>query len=214
MNIADLRKDYQKAALDIADVALEPFAQFQKWFQEAVAAQLPEPNAMTLSTIAADQTPDARVVLLKGIENNGFIFYTNYNSKKGEQLAFQPVAALTFLWLELERQVRIKGTVEKLSQAMNEAYFNSRPRGSQIGAWASPQSQIIQNRAVLEQRFEEFSQKFAQTNPIPLPAFWGGYIVKPYKVEFWQGRSSRMHDRILYEKDATNDSWKISRLAP
>lgn len=214
MNIADLRKDYQKAALDIADVALEPFAQFQKWFQEAVAAQLPEPNAMTLSTIAADQTPDARVVLLKGIENNGFIFYTNYNSKKGEQLAFQPVAALTFLWLELERQVRIKGTVEKLSQAMNEAYFNSRPRGSQIGAWASPQSQIIQNRAVLEQRFEEFNQKFAQTNPIPLPAFWGGYIVKPYKVEFWQGRSSRMHDRILYEKDATNGSWKISRLAP
>jgi pyridoxamine 5'-phosphate oxidase len=212
MKLADLRQDYRLASLDISDVANDPIEQFKKWFDEAVKSELLEPNAMTLATVSAQGKPSARVVLLKGIENQGFVFYTNYESRKGEQLAANPNAALCFCWLELQRQVRIEGTIEKIDAAASDAYFQSRPVGSRIGAWASPQSDVIEDRAVLEQNEAFYKKRFDTEGVLPRPEHWGGYILKPTLIEFWQGRSSRLHDRILYVFDGAE--WDIVRLAP
>jgi pyridoxamine 5'-phosphate oxidase len=221
--IADIRKDYKLASLEEADVAANPIDQFTRWWNEAVASQIDEVNAMTLATANAAGVPAARIVLLKGYNPNGFIFFTNYESDKGKNLAQNPHAAIVFFWKELERQIRIEGTVEKVSAAESDRYFNSRPASSRIGAWASPQSAVIENRMVIEQNVERYSSIFANDS-IERPDHWGGYIVKPSSIEFWQGRSSRLHDRIKYtlENSAYNAAtdtrtelnWKIERLAP
>jgi pyridoxamine 5'-phosphate oxidase len=221
--IADIRKDYKLASLEEADVAANPIDQFTRWWNEAVASQIDEVNAMTLATANAAGVPAARIVLLKGYNPNGFIFFTNYESDKGKNLAQNPHAALVFFWKELERQIRIEGTVEKVSAEESDRYFNSRPASSRIGAWASPQSAVVENRMVIEQNVERYSSIFANDS-IERPDHWGGYIVKPTSIEFWQGRSSRLHDRIKYtlENSAYNAAtdtrtelnWKIERLAP
>jgi pyridoxamine 5'-phosphate oxidase len=221
--IADIRKDYKLASLEEADVAANPFDQFTRWWNEAVASQIDEVNAMTLATANAAGVPAARIVLLKGYNPNGFIFFTNYESDKGKNLAQNPHAALVFFWKELERQIRIEGTVEKVSVEESDRYFNSRPASSRIGAWASPQSAVIENRLVIEQNVERYSSIFANDS-IERPDHWGGYIVKPTSIEFWQGRSSRLHDRIRYSVEnsaynaatdtRTDLNWKIERLAP
>jgi pyridoxamine 5'-phosphate oxidase len=221
--IADIRKDYKLASLEEADVAANPIDQFTRWWNEAVASQIDEVNAMTLATANAAGVPAARIVLLKGYNPNGFIFFTNYESDKGKNLAQNPHAALVFFWKELERQIRIEGTVQKVSAEESDRYFNSRPASSRIGAWASPQSAVIENRMVIEQNVERYSSIFANDS-IERPDHWGGYIVKPTSIEFWQGRSSRLHDRIKYtlENSAYNAAtdtrtdlnWKIERLAP
>jgi pyridoxamine 5'-phosphate oxidase len=212
MTIADLRKEYSKQALDEKDVDKDPLKQFETWFKEAVNSEVPEPNAMTLSTVSPNGFPSGRIVLLKGIEDEGFVFYTNYQSDKGKDLAASGVAALTFFWSELERQVRIQGKVTKVSREKSESYFQSRPRDSQIGAWTSPQSSVIKNRSVLEERMKNMAEKFNGIETIPLPDQWGGYHVDPFLIEFWQGRPSRLHDRILYTLDGKR--WKVNRLAP
>jgi len=206
----ELRKDYSRATLDEHDVDPDPAVQFQKWMEEAIAAQALEPTAMTLSTLDARGRPSGRIVLLKGADAQGFTFFTNYDSRKGRDLAAHPVAGLTFLWKELERQVRIEGTVEKVSPEESRTYYDSRPLGSRIGAWASPQSERIPDRAWLESRWDELTRKYGETPP--LPAHWGGYRVRPDHYEFWQGRRSRLHDRIAY--DLEGGAWKVSRLAP
>jgi pyridoxamine 5'-phosphate oxidase len=211
MNIGDIRKDYKLKELLETDVADNPFAQFNTWWQEAIASEIDEVNAMTLATVTKDGLPDARIVLLKEFDETGFVFYTNYESAKGKELAVHPKACLVFFWKELERQVRICGTVEKVSVEMSDTYFNSRPLGSRIGAVASDQSSVIVNRSILEEKAAALT-KHAETETINRPANWGGYIVEPSSIEFWQGRSSRLHDRIKYSK-AQND-WRIERLAP
>lgn len=212
--IADLRQNYTLAGLTEQDLDTDPIQQFSLWFQQALAADLIEPNAMTLATATAEGKPSARIVLLKGFSEAGFVFYTNYASQKGQQLIANPYAALVFLWDKLERQVRIEGRVEKLSAAESTAYFHSRPKASQLGAWASAQSQVIPNREVLEQKLAELTQQYDQEDQIiPLPEHWGGFRVIPQRIEFWQGRPSRLHDRLVYERQA-NDSWLISRLSP
>ncbi len=216
MKIADLRQDDRLQSLDITDVANDPIEQFKKWFDEALKSEILEPNAMTLATATPDGKPSARIVLLKGIENQGFVFYTNYNSKKGAEMAANPQAALCFCWLELQRQIRIEGTIEKVDEATSDAYFHSRPMGSRIGAWASPQSQVIENRAVIEENEKSYQKQFHTEGgleaEIPRPSHWGGYVLKPTMIEFWQGRSSRLHDRICYVFE--NNAWEIERLAP
>ena len=209
--IADLRREYSLETLSRSSVDADPIAQFKKWFDEALSAEVMEPNAMTLATVDTTQQPSARVVLLKGFDENGFVFYTNYQSAKGEQLARNPRAALMFFWKELERQVRIEGTIRQVSRDESEAYFQSRPRGSQIGALASEQSQVVASRDELEQRFKDIEQRFAE-HAVPTPSHWGGYRLTPQMVEFWQGRQSRLHDRIRYRSD--KDSWHIERLEP
>jgi pyridoxamine 5'-phosphate oxidase len=211
-SITDLRKEYQYQSLSEKEVSNNPLQQFEKWWNEAVLAQILEVNAMTLATASADGVPAARIVLLKGFAEQGFTFFTNYNSFKGQQLAENPRACLVFFWKELERQVRITGIVEKVSDKDSDEYFNSRPAGSRIGAWASPQSQVIEDRAWLEAEEYNFQQKYKGVE-IARPSYWGGYIVKPICIEFWQGRPSRMHDRIQYML-SENGSWKIERLAP
>lgn len=212
-NIANLREDYRQNTLEIIEVAVSPFQQFQVWLQEALASSIKEPNAMTLATCTADGRPSARIVLLKGIDEQGFIFYTNYESRKGQDLERNPHAALVFAWLELEKQVRIEGRVERISLEQSTAYFQSRPKGSQIGAWASPQSQVISDRIILEQNVERLQTEYADATQLPRPPHWGGYRVNAEVVEFWQGRSSRLHDRIRYALQV-DGSWKIDRLAP
>lgn len=209
-NLADLRKNYTAGQLSEEDVPADPLSLFDQWFEQASRAQCPEPNAMVLATADAQGNPSARVVLLKGISQGDFCFFTNYESQKGQELANRPNAALLFHWHELERQVRIQGAVSKLSAAESDAYFFQRPPASRIGAWASPQSRVIESRAFLEQEELRFQEQFGE-NP-PRPAQWGGYRLKPLKIEFWQGRPSRLHDRILYTQ--TESSWQISRLAP
>ncbi len=211
MSIADLRKDYKLASLDEADVAGDPIVQFDIWLNEAIKADLPEPTAMTLATVGGDNRPAARIVLLKAVDARGFAFFTNYDSHKGQELAANPHAALVFHWVELERQVRIEGRVEKVSVEESTEYFNKRPPLSRIGAWASPQSQVIPDRQWLEQEFTTTNERFKEN--VPLPPFWGGYRVTPESIEFWQGRRSRLHDRLLYRRDARGD-WTIARLAP
>lgn len=209
--LQNLRQDYKSASLDESDVDQDPIVQFQKWFQHAVDAQIYEPNVMTLATADKAGRPDARIVLLKGVDGEGFRFFTNYLSTKGKELKRNPYAALVFFWPELERQVRVEGTVEKLDKETSEAYFNTRPIASQIGAVASPQSQVIPNRSFLEEKFEELKAK-SNDKAVAKPAHWGGYIVKPTRIEFWQGRRSRLHDRINFE--LIKGVWTKTRLAP
>ena len=216
MKLADLRQDYSLQSLEKTDVTLDPIEQFKRWFEEAIKSELLEPNAMTLATATTEGKPSARIVLLKGINNQGFVFFTNYESRKGVEMAANPHAALCFCWLELQRQIRIEGTIEKIAEADSDAYFQSRPVGSRIGAWASPQSQVIDSRAVIEENENVYKKQFLTEGgadvEIPRPAHWGGYVLKPTMIEFWQGRSSRLHDRICYIFE--NNGWKIERLAP
>jgi pyridoxamine 5'-phosphate oxidase len=234
MALADLRRDYQADTLDRAQLAPDPVEQFQRWFAVAVGAQsgsrwrkisialyklwhallghaAPDANAMTLCTADAQGRPSSRTVLLKGADACGFIFFTNYDSRKGAELAANPNAALTFFWPELERQVCVAGTVSRLSREESEAYFKSRPRGSRLSAWASKQSAVVANRAALEQQWQEMAAKFP--SDIPLPPNWGGYVLAPERIEFWQGRHDRLHDRFCYTKQP-DGSWKIERLSP
>jgi pyridoxamine 5'-phosphate oxidase len=211
LNLQNLRQDYRMASLSESDVAADPILQFQKWFAEAVNAKLYEPNVMTFATADSDGKPSARIVLLKGFDEQGFVFYTNYESKKAQDLVENPQAALVFFWAELERQVRIEGIVSKVDKGISEAYFQSRPTGSQIGAIASAQSSVLTDRSILEERVAELTTQY-EGKTIPKPEHWGGYLVEPKHIEFWQGRSSRLHDRITY--DYTDGSWKINRLAP
>jgi pyridoxamine 5'-phosphate oxidase len=209
-SIADIRKDYTLKSLSEEDVANNPFDQFAIWWNEAIASNIDEVNAMTLATVSKEFKPSARIVLLKDYDTNGFTFFTNYNSQKGEDLLQNPNATICFFWKELQRQVRIEGVVEKVSNEINDTYFNSRPEGSKLGAWASPQSKVIESRNVLIENEAKFKEQFG--NEIKRPPHWGGYRLIPNYLEFWQGRSNRLHDRICYKLE--NDSWKIERLAP
>jgi pyridoxamine 5'-phosphate oxidase len=211
-NIADIRKDYQLQTLSEADVATDPIVQFGRWWDDAVKSEIVEVNAMTLATADKNGMPAARIVLLKEYDAKGFVFFTNYNSRKGEELMQNPNACLVFFWKELERQVRITGTAKKISMEESIAYFNKRPDGSKIGAWASPQSLAVAGKAWLKETFDYYRERFKH-GEIPKPPHWGGYRVKPFKIEFWQGRPSRMHDRIQYTLQA-DGSWTIERLAP
>jgi pyridoxamine 5'-phosphate oxidase len=211
MNIADIRKDYKLQSLHENQVADNAMQQFTNWWNEAIESQIDEINAMTLATVSTNGLPNARIVLLKGYNENGFEFFTNYNSHKGQEIAANPNVCLLFFWKELERQIRIQGSIQKLSEEASTAYFKSRPIGSQIGAWSSPQSAVIENRIILENNEKQYTQQFAGN--IPKPPHWGGYKVAPSSIEFWQGRSSRLHDRLLYTLQE-NNSWKIERLAP
>ena len=208
--IADIRKDYRLQSLEEKDVYADAIQQFTYWWNEAVNSEIEEVNAMTLATATIAGVPSARIVLLKDYDENGFVFFTNYQSHKGKEMEENPKAALVFFWKELERQVRIEGNIEKIEAKDSDAYFNSRPIGSRIGAWASPQSQVIGNRKNIEENAAAVQAKFG--DEIPRPAHWGGYRLKPAKIEFWQGRSNRLHDRLLYTKHA--NGWNIERLAP
>ncbi|MDX2100328.1 MAG: pyridoxamine 5'-phosphate oxidase [Leptolyngbyaceae cyanobacterium bins.59] len=210
--VADLRKDYTLQGLSESEVHPDPIRQFQEWFDQALAAQLPEPNAMTLATATREGIPSARIVLLKGFDERGFTFFTNYESRKGQELADNPQAVLVFLWHGLERQVRIEGTVEKVSPEESDEYFHSRPHASQLGAWVSHQSQVIADRDILTQELNALNDRY-QDQEIPRPPHWGGYRVQPMLIEFWQGRPSRLHDRLCYRR-LVDSRWKIERLSP
>ena len=211
-DISSIRRDYQMASLEEATSAAAPMDQFEHWWEDAIASNIDEVNAFVLSTVKAGGVPNARVVLLKGYTPEGFIFFTNYQSAKGQDIESHPIAAMNFFWKELERQVRITGKIEKISKAESEEYFHSRPVGSQVGAWSSPQSRIIPDREFLEDLVAENTEKYKE-GIIPLPPDWGGYIIKPTEMEFWQGRSSRLHDRIQYTLHA-DSHWVKVRLAP
>jgi pyridoxamine 5'-phosphate oxidase len=211
VTLAELRKEYSLAGLVEKDLAKDPYRQFEKWFHEAEAAKLVEPNAMILSTAGKDGRPSARTVLLKGFDGRGFMFFTNYESRKGRELEGNPHASLVFPWFPLERQVIIEGGVTKVSREESDAYFHSRPRASQIAAWASPQSTLISSRSVLEESVKVLEAKYAGRE-VPLPPHWGGWRVSPATVEFWQGRRSRLHDRLRYRRQ--KDEWIVERLAP
>lgn len=212
MHIADIRKDYRLQTLDEAGVAADPIQQFGIWWQEALQSEIVEVNAMTLATANEQGVPSARIVLLKGYDERGFVFFSNYESKKAADLQVNPMASLVFFWKELERQVRISGRVEKVTELESDQYFQSRPEGSRIGAWASPQSTVISSRQVIEEKVEALQVSF-EGKEIPRPLHWGGYRVVPSSIEFWQGRSSRLHDRIQYTLQS-DDNWVIERLAP
>lgn len=211
MDIGDMRRDFESEGLDREHLNDDPVAQFQAWFNDARSAGILEPNAMSLATTGSDQMPDLRTVLLKYFDSQGFVFYTNYGSRKARELDENPRAALLFPWIGLNRQVRIQGKVEKVSKAESLRYFASRPRGSQLGAWVSEQSKAITSRGLLEQKVAEMKRKFS-SGEIPLPSFWGGYRVVPERIEFWQGRPSRLHDRFEYVREP--DGWTIQRLQP
>jgi pyridoxamine 5'-phosphate oxidase len=211
-NIADIRKDYQLQTLDEQEVHPHPLGQFNRWWDQALHAEIDEVNAMTIATVDRDGNPNARIVLLKGLDETGFVFFTNYASSKANDIENHPYGCLVFFWKELERQVRVRGKIDKLDLKESDAYFFSRPIGSQIGAWASPQSQVIANRLVLEQWVEAYEKQFA-AEAITRPPYWGGYRVVPEEIEFWQGRSNRLHDRIRYRRTEEN-GWLMERLAP
>ena len=210
-SIADLRREYALASLDERDVPPDPVAMFSRWFADAQAADVAEPNAMTLATASADGAPSARMVLLKGVDDGGFVFFTDYRSRKAAELDANPRAALVFHWVELERQVRIAGSVARVAREETEAYFRTRPLGSRLGAWASEQSSVIAGRAVLDTRLRDVEARFAGED-VPAPPHWGGYRLAPGSVEFWQGRASRLHDRIRYVR--RGGAWAIERLSP
>ena len=212
MSLRDRRVQYETAGLDRGDLDDSPIAQWQRWYDQAAEAGVAEPNAMTVSTIADDGAPDARVVLVRAADDRGFVFFTNYDSAKGRQIDDDPVAAATFAWLDLHRQVRVRGTVQRVSVEESDDYFASRPRDSQIGAWASPQSQPIDDRAALMARVEEATARFAGGD-VPRPAHWGGFRLRPSSIEFWQGRPNRLHDRFRYTRRA-DGPWLVERLAP
>ena len=213
-DLADLRQEYARAELSRDHVTDDPIEQFRDWFDDVQDSEVEEPNAMTLATAAADGTPSARIVLLKGLDERGFHFYTNYESRKGTDLSQNPHAALVFWWTPLERQVRIEGRVEQLPDEESTAYFHRRPRGAQLGAWASPQSHVVESREALEQNLEEVAAEYEDRDEIPRPAHWGGYVVRPTEIEFWQGRPNRLHDRLRYRRADTEDDWTLERLAP
>lgn len=212
MNVADLRRNYKQGGLSEEEASPDPAAQFRQWFEQAVAAELTEPNAMVLATVNASAQPSLRNVLLKAYDERGFVFYTNYESAKAKDIAENPQVSLLFSWLELERQIKINGKAEKISAAESLKYFASRPRGNRLGAWVSDQSSVISSRKILELKLDEMKRKFANGD-IPLPSFWGGYRVVPQVLEFWQGRENRLHDRLQYERQSTGE-WLIRRLAP
>ena len=212
MNIADLRKSYEKAELNESASQADPMKQFEQWLNEAISSEVPEPNAMTLATVGSDLRPSTRIVLIKGFDEQGIVWYTNYASRKGQELAGNPFAALQFHWVELERVVRIQGVVEKVSDAESDAYFQSRPLDSRIGAWASPQSQVITGRSVLVTNAAKYGAQFLLKPP--RPPHWGGYRLKPDTWEFWQGRKSRLHDRLRYSQQGGDAGWLRERLAP
>lgn len=211
-DLSDLRQDYTKTELSETNISNHPIQQFSTWFTEAQNSDVMEPNAMTLATVDSNGKPSARIVLLKGFSEDGFYFYTNYDSSKAKDMELNPYVSGVFLYLPLERQIRISGSVVKVSRKTSEEYFHSRPRGSQIGAWVSPQSTVIKNRQVLEERLVSFEDKFKDEEIIPLPDNWGGYLIIPDVIEFWQGRPDRLHDRIRYSKEEGH--WKIERVAP
>lgn len=214
MDISDFRRDYTQRGLDLPDLAPDPFDQFTLWFQQACEAELLEPNALVLSTVSPEGHPYQRTVLLKYFDRDGFVFFTNYGSRKAQHIAQNSQVSILFPWYALERQLAITGTASKISAAESFKYFTSRPRGSQLGAWVSQQSQIISSRQLLEMQFEKMKQRFLNQD-IPLPDFWGGYRVQPTSFEFWQGRPSRLHDRFLYSPDAAAASgWQAARLSP
>lgn len=210
--ILQLRKEYSKEALDLSHLKTNPYDQFRFWMEEAIAAKIDEPNAMVLSTVGPNLRPSARIVLLRDVRDNGLSFYTNYESKKAKELSVNSYACVTFFWHELERQIRIEGKVEKLSEQESDEYFALRPRGSQLGAWASPQSSEINSREELEKSIEKLEKQF-ENKPIPRPHFWGGFLLNPDYFEFWQGRESRLHDRFRFISEGDN-KWKYNRLAP
>ena len=212
MHISDMRKEYIWGGLSEAEVDADPVRQFEAWFRQALAANLPEPNAMTLATATPDGLPTARVVLLKAFDANGFTFFTNYEGRKGRELAANPRAALLFFWPQLQRQVRIEGSVERVSEAESDEYFRGRPLGSRLGAWASRQSEVIPGREVLEDRVREVALRHPD-GEVPRPPFWGGFRVRPVEIEFWQGRPDRLHDRLRYRRDESG-TWRLERLSP
>lgn len=207
-----LRISYEIGELNDSDLHQDPFEQFGIWLNQAISHKLPEPNAFVLSTVNTNQQPETRTVLLKSFDESGFIFFTNYDSKKAQSIAKNNKVALNFLWLPIHRQIIIEGVAEKISKADSESYFKTRPISSQLGAWTSPQSQFIENRETLESRAEKYSEKFK--DEVPMPDFWGGYLVRPNLIEFWQGRPSRLHDRFRYTKDLTRKNWELKRVAP
>ncbi len=209
--LSDLRREYVVGGLDESDLDPQPIAMFRRWLHDATVAGLHEPNAMVLSSVSAEGTPSARIVLLKGLDDHGFVFFTNYESRKARELDANPACALLFPWHALERQVRVEGRATRLGDAENAAYFATRPRASQLGAWASPQSEVVGSRAELDERYAEMTARFADDD-VPLPPYWGGYQLEPNLVEFWQGRRGRMHDRLRYRRD--DSGWSTERLAP
>ena len=211
--LADIRQDYDRDVLHRRDLDTSPTVQLQRWLDDAITANVEEPTAMTLATTSRDGVPSARIVLLKGLDADGLRFFTNYESRKAREMAENPRASLCLFWVALHRQVRVDGTIEKLPRDASAAYYHSRPRGSQLGAWASPQSVPIASREALEDRLRAVEKRFQNDDPVPLPDFWGGYLLRPTEVEFWQGRPSRLHDRFRYSRDG-QDRWRVERLAP
>lgn len=213
MSLRDRRVQYETAGLDRDDLDVDPIVQWHAWYDQAASAGVAEPNAMTVSTISQDGAPDSRVVLARAVDARGFVFYTNFDSAKSTQLLLSPTASAVFAWLDLHRQVRVRGTVQRIADKESDEYFASRPRESQIGAWASPQSQVIADRSVIEIRIAEFRSKF-DGQDVPRPPYWGGWCLSPHTIEYWQGRPSRLHDRLVYVLDKNSARWQMQRLAP